>query len=91
MLLRIKNKLFFSPAKLNNILDINLSKISADDILNRDDLGIHYIKHDNNVFYLVIDDIKGYFEKTDSDNYLTICFDNEKYEKIFESIWDEIK
>ena len=27
--------------------------------------------------------MKGYFEKTDDDNYLTIIFDNEKYEKIF--------
>ena len=29
-----------------------------------------------------------YFEKTNGDNYLTIIFDNEKYEKIFKSIWD---
>ena len=81
MHLGIKNKLLFHPAKLNNILDINLSKISVEDIINDDNLGIYFIKYNNNIFYLVIDD----------DNYLTIIFDNEKYEKIFKSIWDKIK
>ena len=32
MKLGIKNRLFFHPAKLNNILDINLNKISVEDI-----------------------------------------------------------
>ena len=90
MQLGIKNKLLFHSAKLNNILDINLNKISVDNIIN-DDLGIYYVKYDNNIFYLVIDNVKGYFEKTDGDNYLTIIFDNEKYEKILKSTWDKIK
>ena len=91
MQLGIKNKLLFHPAKLNNKLDINLSKISVEDIINDDDLGIYYIKYDNNIFYVIIDDVKDYFEKTNGDNYLTIIFDNEKYEKIFKSIWHKIK
>ena len=89
--LGIKNKLLFHPAKLNNILDINLNKIRVGNIINDDDLGICYVKYDNNIFYLVIDNIKGYFKENDGDNYLTIIFDNEKYEKIFKSIWDKIK
>ena len=90
--LEIKNKLFLHPAKLNNILDINLDKISVENILSSNDLGIYYIRYDENVFYLVIDDIKGYFETNgDGVNYLTIIFDNEKYEKVFKSMWDKIK
>ena len=76
---------------MNNILDINLNKISISNILENNDLAIYYIKYNNNVFYLVIDDVKGCFEKTNGDNYLTIIFDNEKYEKIFKSIWDKLK
>ena len=91
MKLGIKNTLFFHPAKLNNILDINLNKINLNNILENDDLAIYYIKYNNNIFHLVIDDVKGYFKKTNGDNYLTIIFDNEKYEKIFKSIWDKIK
>ena len=57
--LKIKDKLFLHPSKLNNILDINLDKISVENILSSNDLVIYYIKYDENVFYLVIDDIKG--------------------------------
>ena len=90
--LKIKDKLFLHPSELNNILDINLNKISVENILSSNDLGIYYIKYDENVFYLVIDDIKSYFETNDNNiNYLTVIFDNEKYEKIFKSIWNKIK
>ena len=95
MKLEIKNRLFFHPAKLNNIIDINLNKINVSNILKNDDLAIYYIKYNNNIFYLVIDDVKGYFEKVDNDdrkyNYLTIIFDNGKYKQIFKSIYDKIK
>ena len=37
IILGIKNRLFFHPAKLNNILDINLNKISVSHILKNDD------------------------------------------------------
>ena len=90
--LKIKTKLFLHPAKLNIIFDINLDKISVENILSSSDLGIYYIRYDENVFCLVIDDIKSYFEiNGDGVNYLTIIFNNEKYEKIFKSIWNKIK
>ena len=80
--LGIRNKSFFYPAKLNNIIDINLDKISVEDILLSNDSGKYYIRYDGNEFYFVIDNIKGYFETNDNNiNYLTIIVDNEKYEK----------
>ena len=90
--LGIKNKLFFHPDNLNNIIDINLDKISVEDIPSSNDLGIYYVKYDGNEFYLVIDDIKGYFETNDDNiNYLIIIFGNKKCEKIFKGIRDKIK
>ena len=90
--LEIKSKLFLHPAKLNNILNINLDKISVENILSSNDLGKYYIKYNENVFYLDINVMKGYFETNgDGLNYLTIIFDNEKYKKIFKSIWNKIK
>ena len=44
--LKINDKLFLHPAKLNNILDINLDKISVENILLSNDLGIYYIRYD---------------------------------------------
>ena len=67
MKLGIENRLFFHPAKLNNVLDINLNNISVSDILKNNDLAIYYIKYNNYIFYLVIDDAKGYFEKVNDD------------------------
>ena len=87
MKLGIKNRLFFHPVKLSNILYINLNKISVKDILNDDNLGIYYIKYNNNIFYLVIDDVKGYFKKTNGDNYLTIIFDNAKNMKKYLKVY----
>ena len=70
---------------MNNVLDINLNNIIIRDILKNDDLAIHYIKCNNNIFCLVNDNVKGYFEKVDDNNrkynYLTIIFDIQKYEK----------
>ena len=76
MKLEIKKRLFFHPAKLNNILDINLNKINVSNILKNDDLAIYYIKYNNNIFYLVIDDVKGYFEKVDNDDRKYNFFNN---------------
>ena len=56
-------------------------------------MGIYYIYYDNDSFYLVIDDLKGYFEKNDdgSDKYLTLIFKDKKQEQIFHSIWNKIR
>ena len=91
MKLGTKNRLFFHPAKLNNILDINLNKISVSDILKNDDLAIYYIKYNSNIFYLVIDDVKGYFEKFDDEDRKLLFLIMKNTKEISKSIWDKIK
>ena len=89
MLLKKVINLFLTLEYLRKYnIKVTLGKISVENILSSNDLGIYYIKYDENLFSLVTDDIKGYFE-TNGVNYLTIIFDNEKYEKMFKSIWDK--
>ena len=42
---------------------------------------------------MVIDDLKGYFEKNDDNGnkYLTLSFKDKKQEQIFDSIWNRVK
>ena len=43
------------------------------------------------LFYLVIDNLKGYFKKKDDNKYLTIIFTSESQKLMYETIWEKIK
>ena len=75
-----------------NIFSFSPNKFSVEKV-GSDDLGIYYIYYDEDSFYLVIDDLKGYFEKNDdNDNkYLNLIFKDKKKEQIFDSIWNKIR
>ena len=62
-----------------NIFSFSPNKLSVEKV-GSDDLGIYYIYYDEDSFYLVIDDLKGYFEKNDdNDNkYLNLIFKDKK-------------
>ena len=91
-MLNIKNKLYTVFNNFVNIFSFNSKKLSVKKV-GGDDLGIYYICYDENSFYLVIDDLKGYFEKNDdnSNKYLTLIFKDKKQEQIFDSIWNRVK
>ena len=80
----VKDKFFKDFKNFVSIFGCNLNKLSINKVRS-DDLGIYYIYYDNDSFYLVIDDLKGYFEKNDdgSDKYLTLIFKDKKQEQIF--------
>ena len=69
--LKIDSTLWATPAKIINLLDFDPKKISIDTELNsisntpdansKDLKDIHEVRYDDGGFYLVIDDIKGYF------------------------------
>ena len=69
-----------------------MKKLSAEKV-GGDDLSIYYIYYDEDSFYLVIDNLKGYFEKNDgnSNKYLTLIFKDKKQKQIFDSIWNRAK
>ena len=91
-MLNIKSKLYTVFNNFVNIFSFNSKKLSVEKV-GGDDLGIYYIYYDEDSFYLVIEDLKGYFEKNDdsSNTYLTLTFKDNKQEQIFDSIWSRVK
>ena len=62
--IKIKDPLFTYRARLVNILDFNPEKLSIEKVCAiYDELKcIYYVKYGENPFYLIIDDLKGYFK-----------------------------
>ena len=62
--IKIKNPLFTYHARLVNILDFNPEKLSIKKVctINDELERIYYVKYNNNSFYLVINNLKGYLK-----------------------------
>ena len=54
-------------------------RLSAWDVGTKD-FCIHYIEYDNHVFYLVLDNLKGFIEVNDGRKYLTMIFSSDASE-----------
>ena len=56
---------------------------------------IYYVKYGRDPFYLVIDDLKGYFkyskEKDTTEKELKFIIEDQRKRKIYNQIWDKIK
>ena len=85
----IKNRLFTLFAKVVNILDFNSKGLSIEKT-GSGETCIYYIKYDKDPFYLVIDDLKGYFEQNDDNKYLTMIFMRKSQKMMYTGIWEEI-
>ena len=62
--IRIKDPLFTYHPRLVNILDFNPEKLIIEKVctINDELEHIYYVKYNNKSFYLVIDNLKGYFK-----------------------------
>ena len=102
--IKIKNPLFTYHARLVNILDFNPEKLSIEKIraINDELEHIYYVKYNNNSFYLVIDDLKGYFKyskEKDTEELsslertkeLKFIIEDQRQAKIYNQIWDKIR
>ena len=65
--IKTDNTLRAAPSKLVNLFDFKPEKLSIEKVSDfNDDLNsIYYFKYDKNPFYLVINDLKGYFKEKD--------------------------
>ena len=93
--IKIKDPLFTYHARLVNILDFNPEKLSIEKVCAiSDELEhIYYVKYNNNSFYLVIDDLKGYFRyyKEKDKKELKFIIEDQRQEKIYNQILDKMK
>ena len=102
--IKIKDPLFTYHARLVNILDFNPEKLSIEKVcaINDELEHIYYVKYNNNSFYLVIDDLKGYFryykEKDTAElsslerrKELKFIIEDQRQAKIYNQTWDKIK
>ena len=90
--IKIKDPLFTFRRRLVNILDFNPKKLSIQKLcaINDEIESIYYVKYDEDPFYLVIDDLKGYFKYSEEKELKFIIEDHRK-RKIYNQIWDKIK
>ena len=84
--IKIKDPPFTYHARLINILDFNPEKLSIEKVCaTNDELEhIYYVKYNNNSFYLVIDNLKGYFKysKEEDERKLKFIIEDQMKEKI---------
>ena len=102
--IKIKNPLFTYYLRFVNILDFNPKKLSIEKVhaINDELERIYYVKYDNDPFYLIINDLKGYF-KYSKEKYtaelsslerrkeLELIIENQSQAKIYDQIRDKIK
>ena len=102
--IKIKDPLFTYRARLVNILDFNPKKLSIEKVcaINDEQEHIYYIKYGGDPFYLVINDLKGYFKYSKEKNTtelsslehrkeLEFIIEDQKQAKIYNQIWNKIK
>ena len=93
--IKIKDPLFTYHTRLVNILDFNPEKLSIEKVcaINDELEHIYYVKYNNNFFYLVTDDLKGYFKnsKEKDRKKLKFIIEDQRQAKIYNQIWDKIK
>ena len=88
--LNIKNSDPYSNSKFVNIVDFSSKKLSAWDVGTKD-FCIHYIEYDDHVFYLVLDNLKGFIEVNDGRKCLKMIFSSEDQKLMYDSVWKGIK
>ena len=102
--IKIKDPLFTYRARLVNILNFNPKKLSIEKVcsINDEQEHIYYIKYSGDPFYLVINDLKGYFKNSKEKNTtepsssehekeLKFIIEDQKQAKFYNQIWNKIK
>ena len=86
---RIINLLDFDPKKLSIYTELNIIN-NTPDASSEDLIELYEVRYDNGGFYLVIDDIKGYFNIDDNvGSILNLILTDDQKNK-YHQVWKEI-
>ena len=91
--LKIDSTLWATPAKIINLLDFDLKKLSISntpDASSKDLIDIHEVRYDDGGFYLVIDDIKGYFNLDDNVGGILDMILTDDQKNKYHEVWKEV-
>ena len=89
--LKIDSTLWATPSKSVNLLDFKPDKISIKTESNtKNDIKVHEVRYENGDFYLIIDNLDGYFDFSNNFGCLNMLFvDNDQQNKYYQ-VWKEI-
>ena len=88
--LRIDSTLWAAPAKLVNLIDFEPKKISIETENDESSIKEHQVRYENDGFYLVIENIKGYFSFSNNTVLLDMIFSNDDQKNKYHQVWKEI-
>ena len=89
--LKIDSTLWASPSKIVNLLDFKPEKLSIETKSNtNNNIKVHQVRYENGGFYLVIDNIRGYFNFSNNFGTLTMLFANDDQQNKYHQVWKEI-
>ena len=89
--LRIDSTLWATPARLVNLLDFELEKISIETENNANsNMKVHNIRYKNGGFYLAINNLRGYFNFNNNLGTLTKLFDDINKQNKYYQVWKGI-
>ena len=91
--LKVDSTLWATPAKIINLLDFDPKKLSISntpDASSKDLIDIHEVRYDDDGFYLVIDDIKGYFNLDDNVGGILDMILTDDQKNKYHKVWKEV-
>ena len=89
--LKIDSTLWATPSKLVNPLGFKPDIISLKTESNtKNDIKVHHVKYEDGGFYLVIDNLEGYFHFNHNVGYLNMLLVNNDQQNKYYRVWKEI-
>ena len=89
--IKIDSTLWATPAKIVNLLDFKLEKLSIETESNaNNDIKVHNVRYENGGFYLTIDNLRGYFNFSNNLSTLTMLLDDINQQNKYHQVWKDI-